>query len=258
MPAVSALRQNAMQDRGARRAIAHGRRELEVDDLRDPTWARGNVTAAQGGADRFGGAANLNDPTQAVERGEPRCRLGLEVGERVVLQNKNVVLFGQSEDAMRCGYIAAREDWIDELVDLKLAATMGNSATNAHILHRVLMESGYRRHLDGLRRKLADAMGRTLENLRRRGLIPWIEPRAGIYLWARLPEDAAAADVARHALARKVVFAPGPAFSASSEARGYLRFNIARCSEPRVYEVLDEAVTAALASAPASATNAAL
>ena len=49
-----------------------------------------------------------------------------------------------------------------QLVDLKLATTMGNSATGAHILHRVLTESGYRRHLDGLRRKLADAMGRTV------------------------------------------------------------------------------------------------
>ena len=198
----------------------------------------------------------LEDDTFADFEAEPATRLAALDGlHRVVQVGSATKAVGA---AMRCGYIAAREDWIDELVDLKLAATMGNSATNAHILHRVLMESGYRRHLDGLRRKLADAMGRTLENLRRRGLIPWIEPRAGIYLWARLPGDAAAADVARHALARKVVFAPGPAFSASGEARGYLRFNVARCSEPRVYEVLDEAVTVALASPPAPATNAAL
>ena len=41
------------------------------------------------------------------------------------------------------------------------------------------------------------------------------------------------------------MFAPGPAFSASDEARGCLRFNVARCSDPRVYEVLDEAIAAA-------------
>jgi len=122
---------------------------------------------------------------------------------------------------------------------------MGNSATGAVILHRVLTESGYRRHLDALRRKLADAMGRALQNLRRHGLAPWIEPRAGIYLWARLPEGVAAADVARRGLSRKVMFAPGPAFSASDEARGCLRFNVARCGDPRIYEVLDEAIAAA-------------
>ena len=41
------------------------------------------------------------------------------------------------------------------------------------------------------------------------------------------------------------MFAPGPAFSASDEARGFLRFNVARSGDPRIYEVLDEAIAAA-------------
>ena len=114
------------------------------------------------------------------------------------------------------------------------------------MLHRVLTESNYRRHLDGLRRKAADAMGVALGNLRRHGLEPWTEPRAGIFVWARLPDGVAAADVARFSLAKKVLLAPGPAFSASDLGRGYLRFNVARCSEPRIFEVLDEAIGAAL------------
>ncbi len=93
------------------------------------------------------------------------------------------------------------------------------------MLHRVLTESGYRRHLEALRRKLAGAMGHTLRRLREHGLTPWIEPRGGVYVWARLPDGVAAADVARHGLARKVMFAPGPAFSASDTAARYLRFN---------------------------------
>ena len=139
----------------------------------------------------------LEDDTFADFEAEPSTRLAALDGLRRVVQVGSATKAVGA--AMRCGYIAAREDWIAQLVDLKLATTMGNSATGAHILHRVLTESGYRRHLDGLRRKLADAMGRTLQNLRRHGLVPWIEPRAGIYLWARLPEGVAAADVARHA-----------------------------------------------------------
>ena len=202
------------------------------------------------------GVLIIEDDTFADFEAEPSTRLAALDGLRRVVQVGSTTKAVGA--AMRCGYIAAREDWIAQLVDLKLATAMGNSATGAHMLHRVLTESGYRRHLDGLRRKLADAMGRTLQNLRRHGLNPWIEPRAGIYLWARLPEGVAAADVARHALTRKVMFAPGPAFSASDEARGFLRFNVARSSEPRIYEVLDEAIAAAppLQSAPAS--NAAL
>ncbi len=41
------------------------------------------------------------------------------------------------------------------------------------------------------------------------------------------------------------MFAPGPAFSDSDDSRGCLRFNVSRCSDPRVYEVLDEAIAAA-------------
>ena len=185
----------------------------------------------------------LEDDTFADFETEPSTRLaGLDGLRRVVQVGSATKAVGA---AMRCGYIAARQDWIAQLVDLKLATTMGNSATGAAILHRVLTESGYRRHLDALRRKLADAMGRALQNLRRHGLTPWIEPRAGIYLWARLPEGVAAGDVARHGLSRKVMFAPGPAFSASDEARGCLRFNVARSGDPRLYEVLDEAIAAA-------------
>jgi hypothetical protein len=51
------------------------------------------------------------------------------------------------------------------------------------------------------------------------------------------------------------MFAPGPAFSASDEARGCLRFNVARCGEPRVYEVLDEAIAAAPRRESVSASN---
>ena len=198
----------------------------------------------------------LEDDTFADFEAEPSTRLAALDGFRRVVQVGSATKVVGA--ALRCGYIAARQSWIPQIVDLKLATTMGNSATGAAILHRVLTESGYRRHLDGLRRKLADAMGRTLQAMRAHGLEPWIEPRAGIYLWARLPDGVSAADVARYALTRKVMFAPGPAFSASDEAQSCLRFNVSRCSDPRVYEVLDEAIAAAPREGLTQAAHAAL
>ena len=72
--------------------VAHGRRELQIDKLPDPVLARGDIAAAHRGADSLGRAADLHDPAEAVERGEPRRRLGLEVCERVVLEDENIVL----------------------------------------------------------------------------------------------------------------------------------------------------------------------
>jgi DNA-binding transcriptional MocR family regulator len=185
----------------------------------------------------------VEDDTFGDFEAGPAIRLaGLDGLKRVVQVGSATKTVGA---ATRCGYIAARADWIGPLVDLKLATSMGNSVTGAAMLHRVLTESNYRRHLDGLRRRAADAMGLTLANLRRHGLEPWTEPRAGIFVWARLPDGIAAAAVARYSLARKVLFAPGPAFSSSDLGRSYLRFNVARCNEPRVYDMLDEALAAA-------------
>ncbi len=97
MAPVAAFRQNAMQDRRPCRAVAHGRRKLEVDDLRDPIRTRCDVAAAQGGADRLGGAAHLHNTAKAVERGKPGRRLRFEIRERVVFEDHDVVLLGQSE-----------------------------------------------------------------------------------------------------------------------------------------------------------------
>ena len=49
--------------------------------------------------------------------------------------------------AVRCGYIAARSEWIEPLVDLKLATTFGNGQLAASVVHRLLVDGTYRRHL---------------------------------------------------------------------------------------------------------------
>jgi DNA-binding transcriptional MocR family regulator len=146
--------------------------------------------------------------------------------------------------ALRCGYIALRPDWVEAVVDLKLATALSSGHFAAAFLHRVLTEAGYRRHLAALRARLADAMGQTLRRLRASGLTPWIEPRGGIFVWARLPDGLDGADIARHGLKNDVVFAPGNVFSVSHAARGYLRFNVAQCAHPRIFDVLAEAIAA--------------
>jgi DNA-binding transcriptional MocR family regulator len=114
----------------------------------------------------------------------------------------------------------------------------------------MLTEAGYRRHLSGLRARLAEAMGRTLARLRAAGLTPWIEPRGGVFLWARLPDGLDATAVARLALAEGVGLAPGPVFSAAPDACAYLRFNAAASLSPRSFDALERAM-ATLSSAAA-------
>ncbi|MGC2037463.1 MAG: PLP-dependent aminotransferase family protein, partial [Paraburkholderia caledonica] len=129
-----------------------------------------------------------------------------------------------------------------------LATSFGNGQLTASVVHRLLVDGTYRRHLESMRAKLADAMGETMRRLNYAGLDVWTQPRAGMFVWARLPDSLDAADIARHALGADVVFAPGNVFSVSQSATGYLRFNVSQCNRPKVYEALQRAMESAAAS----------
>ncbi|WP_131196580.1 PLP-dependent aminotransferase family protein [Lichenihabitans psoromatis] len=186
------------------------------------------------------GTIVIEDDIFADFEEEPSPRLaGFDGLDRVI----QVGSFSKTMSAaIRCGYIAVRSDWLEPLVDLKLAMTLGNGHLAAVLMHRLLTDGTYHRHMDGLRAKLAAAMGETLRRVRALGLTPFIEPKAGVFLWASLPNGLNAADIARYALARDVIFAPGDVFSVSDASRSYLRFNVANCAHPRIFEVLDEAM----------------
>ena len=142
----------------------------------------------------------------------------------------------------RCGYVAAPRGWIEDLVDLKIATSFGGGRFAAELLYALLRDGGYRRHMEGFRARLAKARGETARRLKALGITPWIEPRAGMFLWCRLPDGVDAAETARRALADNVVLAPGDAFSLSRTAGGFMRFNVAQSGDPKLYEALARAM----------------
>ncbi|WP_294239910.1 PLP-dependent aminotransferase family protein [uncultured Sphingomonas sp.] len=145
--------------------------------------------------------------------------------------------------AVRCGHIAARPDWIEGLADLRIATSMAGSPLAANLLHAVLTDGSYRRHVDGVRTRLARAMARVAKRLRAIGIEPWTDPAAGIFLWARLPDGVDAVDLARRAIAQGIVLAPGPVFSISGGWRDHMRFNVAMSDDDRLYAFLKKAVS---------------
>lgn len=148
--------------------------------------------------------------------------------------------------SVRCGYLAARPDWVEALVDLQVATNFGGpSPVAAELVLATLGDGGHRKHLDGLRLRLARLRRETADRLAAIGLHPWLMPRGGFYLWCSLPDGRDAAAVARAALDEQVVLAPGNVFSVGQSAAGFLRFNVAQMGDPRVFEVLKRAVAAA-------------
>jgi DNA-binding transcriptional MocR family regulator len=111
----------------------------------------------------------------------------------------------------------------------------------------VLSDGSYRKHVETLRGRLSKAMFEVSAKLKSMGIVPWLEPTAGMFLWCRLPDGIDAADVARAALEKDVVLAPGNAFSLSQTATEFMRFNVSQMLDPTVFAVLGEALDAASA-----------
>ena len=71
---------------------------LKVDQPLDPVGPRGDVAAADRGRKRLGEAADADHAVEPVERGKARRRLGLEIGEDVVLDDGQAVLVGELQN----------------------------------------------------------------------------------------------------------------------------------------------------------------
>ncbi|WP_064711636.1 PLP-dependent aminotransferase family protein [Rhizobium bangladeshense] len=138
----------------------------------------------------------------------------------------------------RCGFVAARPEWIEGLTDLKIATSFGGGRMTAELVLNVLSDGGYRKHMEMLRQSLAGAMTEVSARLKGLGIMPWLEPQAGMFLWCRLPDGIDAANVARAALEKRIVLAPGNAFSLSQSATNFMRFNVSQTLDARVFAVL--------------------
>lgn len=131
--------------------------------------------------------------------------------------------------SIRCGYIVARPDWIEGLVDLQVATNFGGpSPVAAELVFRTLSDGSYRKHLTGLRGRLAKRRREIAGQLEGLGVHPWTLPRGGFYLWCRLPDGRDAAEVAKAALRERMVLAPGNVFSITQSAADLMRFNVAQ------------------------------
>lgn len=140
--------------------------------------------------------------------------------------------------SVRCGFIAAKADWIDGLTDLKIATSFGGGRLGAEIIFHALRDGAYRKHMERLRQRLSAARRDVARRLKSVGIEPWLEPEAGMFLWCKLPEGIDAAQLAHAALAENIILAPGNVFSLSQSARGFMRFNVSQSQDKRVFDFL--------------------
>jgi DNA-binding transcriptional MocR family regulator len=128
---------------------------------------------------------------------------------------------------LRSGYVVAERDVLRELARTKMAVGLTSSAATERIVEKVLTEGRYARHVEAVTEKLKDAHAQVEERMDALGLEMFHRPRAGLFVWARLPvEPARAGELATEALEDGIWLAPGSYFRPDDAASDWFRFNV--------------------------------
>lgn len=143
---------------------------------------------------------------------------------------------------LRVGFVAATPDRIRELTDLKMLLGLTSPELGERVVHRVLSEGSYRRHLEGLRARLDRVRAPMLRDLERLGLKVFGAPRAGMFVWADTGVDTG--ELARAMLEQGFLMAPGSLFLPDQRPSTWLRFNIATSRHPEMLDRLGKALAA--------------
>lgn len=178
---------------------------------------------------------------------DPFADLPTTVDNRLVrLDQLNDVLsvgtFSKTLSAsLRSGFIAGRADRIAALAELKMLTTVNSSGHVERLLHRLLAEGHYDRHLKRLARRVAAASERVLGRLEQARCRTFsADTGGGYYLYLMLPEGIDDIEIARLGAKEGIFIAPGSVFCLDKRnpvARG-LRINVARADDPRFYDFL--------------------
>jgi DNA-binding transcriptional MocR family regulator len=140
--------------------------------------------------------------------------------------------------SLRIGFIACHPELAKNLLDLKLLSGLTTSDITQRLIHQILIEGQYRKHINRVRTRLQETRGKVINNLEKCGLTIDAQPAGGMFIWAQLPNNQNAAEIASLASHEGITLAPGNLFKPYHEPSPWLRFNAAHSEDPRIFEFL--------------------
>ena len=141
---------------------------------------------------------------------------------------------------LRVGFIACERELARALADRKLLAALTTPELGERVIHQILAEGHYRKHLERLRARLAAQREPVLAQLERLGLRVFTDPQGGMFAWMDAGRDSNV--LAARAYEQRLLLAPGSLFSPSQLPSSWLRFNLASSSQPDLLRFLELAL----------------
>lgn len=175
--------------------------------------------------DRYGLWVIEDDIYRELAAPEAACLAAIEGLRRVIY------ISGFSKTiapTLRVGYLAAHAEVLADLARTKMAVGLTSSEVTERVVANVLSEGHYDKHVRFITEKLRAAHHSVTRSMRAGGLDIFVEPQAGLFLWAQLPvEPDRSIAVATRALERGIWLAPGSYFRPNDRASNWFRFNVA-------------------------------
>jgi DNA-binding transcriptional MocR family regulator len=140
---------------------------------------------------------------------------------------------------LRVGYLAAGPRLLDDLVRLKMLAGLTSSEFTERLAYGALIDGRWRKHIKALKDRLAKGHRLLSNQLLAAGFELFIEPKAGMFLWARHPAVQNASELAYQAAEQDILLGPGHLFNVDLEPCSWLRFNVAWAEDEALRRFLD-------------------
>ena len=178
-----------------------------------------------------------DDPFADLVSSVPNRLVTLDQLDRVL----SIGTFSKTLSAsLRVGYIVGNRLQIGSLGELKMLTTVNSSGHVERLIHRLLVDGHYDRHLKRLTQRIEDAAAKLAGRLRQQGHTLFSGNGGGYYMYLMLPKSAGDIDLARRGARESIFIAPGSVFciDKGSPLASGIRLNIARADDERFFAFL--------------------
>ena len=138
---------------------------------------------------------------------------------------------------MRLAYCAGQPEFITKMVTAKQGSDVHTNVWAQRVCERMLRETDMNAHiarLQAIYREKANHMMAQLDE-RLSGAVSYVRPEGGMFIWAKLPDEAPAGEFARRCLEKKLAVVPGSAFYTDSAVdQPFVRLNFSTPTKEQI------------------------
>jgi len=125
---------------------------------------------------------------------------------------------------IRVGHVVCHPDLADSLAEAKILSGFTTPELNERLVHKLLVEGRYTRHVHALRGRLAACRINIKDALTREGIDIFGDPADGMFLWINTHTDTD--ELAVSCREKGLLLAPGSLFSPHQAPTTWMRFNV--------------------------------